>query len=333
MSQNKVLNVKISPESDSSTYLPISESNSIFGNCMFHHEEEFQECDYWVLAHDFKYEGTAICPPENTIFVTGEPASVKKYSNKYLKQFATIVTSQENLSHSNVIETHQVLSWGFHKSYDELNRMKPFEKSKFMSIISSNKRFSKGHEQRYQFAKNLKRHFGDTIDLYGRGICDFESKWDVIAPYTFSIAVENSSSKNYITEKLTECFLSYTFPLYYGCPNVDDYYPKGSYEWIDISDKEGSVDLIEKIRHDPNYYQKHLPAVCDARKRYLEQYDFYPLLAGIIVDLEEKKECFGPKKEMHISPAGMTFSDLVFKGRCAAGLIKNAIDKNLRQSS
>ena len=334
MSQNNKIKVKLSPESFQKSFT--EQYGSLlegYDNCEFHCDPNINDCDYWVILHDFKYHGHACCPQNNTIFVTGEPVTVKKYSRKFLKQYATVITAQESLPHSHVIQTHQALTWGFHKTYDEIIHMQPFDKNKFMSVVSSNKRFSKGHEQRYQFVLDMKRYFGDKLDLYGRGISEFNDKWDVLAPYMYSIAIENSSSKNYITEKLTECFLSYTFPLYSGCPNVDDYYPKGSYEWIDISDRDGSIDLIEKIRHDPNYYQKHLPAVCDARKRYLEQYDLYPLLAGIIVELEEKKEVFGPKKEIHISPAGMTFSDLVFTGRCAVGLIKNAIDKDLHKFS
>ena len=42
--------------------------------------------------------------------------------------------------------------------------------------------------------------------------------------YKFHIAVENSSLPNYMTEKLHDCFLTKTVPIYYGCPNISDYY-------------------------------------------------------------------------------------------------------------
>ena len=184
-----------------------------WGNCEFYINSGIEVCDYWVVLYDLPEKDSASCPPSNTIFVTGEPISVKKYSKNFLKQFGTVITAQEHIAHPHVITTHQILPWYVHKTYDELVAMSPPEKKCLLSIVSSNKRFSKGHEQRYQFALALKSYFGDRIDLFGRGIRGFDDKWDVLAPYEYSIVIENSSSPYYVTEKLTEAFLSYTFPI------------------------------------------------------------------------------------------------------------------------
>jgi len=40
----------------------------------------------------------------------------------------------------------------------------------------------------------------------------------------FSIAVESSYEKNYFTEKLIDCLLTKTVPIYWGCPNIGDFF-------------------------------------------------------------------------------------------------------------
>ncbi|MCZ0860830.1 glycosyltransferase family 10 [Methanocorpusculum sp. MG] len=302
-----------------------------WGNCEFYINSDIEECDYWVVLYDLPEKDSVCCPSSNTIFVTGEPVSVKKYDKKFLRQFATVVTAQEQISHPHVIQTHQILPWYVHKTYDELVTMSPPTKDHLLSIVSSNKRFSKGHEQRYQFALALKSHFGDGIDLFGRGIRGFEDKWDVLAPYKYSIVIENSSSPYYVTEKLTEAFLSYTFPIYYGCTNLEEYYPRGSFERIDIWDIEGSIDIISKIIENPNHYNDHCEDIYFARSCYLQKYQIYPLLTNIVNGVKKSKIDveFNCANNTIMCPPKPVPSDIIFKLRCVIGIIKNGLGINI----
>jgi hypothetical protein len=40
----------------------------------------------------------------------------------------------------------------------------------------------------------------------------------------FSISLENSVEVNYFSEKIIDCFHCKTVPIYYGCPNIGDYF-------------------------------------------------------------------------------------------------------------
>jgi hypothetical protein len=51
----------------------------------------------------------------------------------------------------------------------------------------------------------------------------YESK-DEIYKKTFNIAIENSSEKNYFTEKLIDCFRTFTVPIYWGCTNIQEHF-------------------------------------------------------------------------------------------------------------
>lgn len=50
----------------------------------------------------------------------------------------------------------------------------------------------------------------------------------------YSIVVESTQEKNYFTEKLIDCLITKTIPVYWGCPNISDFFDD-SY-WIKIDD-------------------------------------------------------------------------------------------------
>ncbi|KAH8084536.1 hypothetical protein JL720_8038 [Aureococcus anophagefferens] len=50
-----------------------------------------------------------------------------------------------------------------------------------------------------------------------------EAKAAAVAPYAFHVAIENVRRDGYFTEKLLDCFLLRTVPIYWGCPNLADF--------------------------------------------------------------------------------------------------------------
>ena len=42
--------------------------------------------------------------------------------------------------------------------------------------------------------------------------------------YMFSIVIENCKEDYYFTEKLVDCFLTGTIPIYYGCPSIHKFF-------------------------------------------------------------------------------------------------------------
>lgn len=40
----------------------------------------------------------------------------------------------------------------------------------------------------------------------------------------FHLVVENVSQRDYFTEKLLDCLLTLTLPIYWGCPNLGEYF-------------------------------------------------------------------------------------------------------------
>jgi hypothetical protein len=73
----------------------------------------------------------------------------------------------------------------------------------------------------------------------------------------FHIAAENSQQRNYFTEKIIDCFASKTIPIYYGCPNIGDWFNMdGIITFNDIKDLEHIFDYI-----DEDYYNSRQAAI------------------------------------------------------------------------
>jgi hypothetical protein len=51
-----------------------------------------------------------------------------------------------------------------------------------------------------------------------------DSKDPLFLDYQFSIAIENSRQLNYFTEKLLDCLITKTIPIYWGCPNISNWF-------------------------------------------------------------------------------------------------------------
>ncbi|TSJ40299.1 hypothetical protein FO440_11100 [Mucilaginibacter corticis] len=270
-----------------------------WGDYEFFLNNAVTECDFWVLfsKYDLKKEA-CYCPPENIIFMPSEAYSIEQFSKQFLKQFALIITCQKEIVHPNVSYNLGGHPWFVGKNYDELLEMAPINKTKKISLITSNKVITDGHKKRLDFAYKLKEYFKDDIDLFGRGIKDFDDKWDVLAPYQYSIAIENDFCDDWLTEKFFDCHLSFTYPFYYGCPNAEKYFSPKSFSRINIDDFNHSVKVIESILLNENYYTEHLQFLEEERIKVLNNYNIFPLLTSYMDNMNP----FAEKKEVVISP-------------------------------
>ena len=63
-----------------------------------------------------------------------------------------------------------------------------------------------------------------NINLFGIGFNEIEGKIEGLKDYRYSIAIENDTTTNGITEKLFDCFLSGVIPIYYGASNLKEHF-------------------------------------------------------------------------------------------------------------
>jgi hypothetical protein len=118
------------------------------------------------------------------------------------------------------------------------------------------------------------------IDFYGWGdsgnFKPFASKkGETLKDYKFSLTVENSHEKYYISEKFYDCILTNTIPIYYGCSNIKDYWPENGYFLLDnITDYEYLINKLNWINENKEeLYKQMLPELLIMKKRYFEDFN------------------------------------------------------------
>ncbi|MCL2800144.1 MAG: glycosyltransferase family 10 [Treponema sp.] len=96
-------------------------------------------------------------------------------------------------------------------------------KSKNISILSSNKSSCNMHRFRIDTAKYFKNtNIVDTFGNFDGGKrADLP---DLLEKYRYSIIIENEITEYYITEKILNCFASMTIPIYIGASKISNFF-------------------------------------------------------------------------------------------------------------
>jgi hypothetical protein len=242
------------------------------------------ECDFLlILNSNMSKEVRIKCARENIWALMQEPY-VKGFTDWMVESheyFFRVYSHHTPSGDSKYMVSHPAVPWHINRSFDELVDVDMPAKPKVISWIVGNAMDIPGHFKRHAFLRFIQKEKSLDIDLYGRAILYINDKWDGLAPYKYSLAIENSLCPDYWTEKLADCFLTWTVPLYYGCPNLQAYFPEESFIRIDISQPRTCVEHIQRIIMNDNW-EKRLPALKRARQLILSKYQLFPHLVNKI---------------------------------------------------
>lgn len=97
---------------------------------------------------------------------------------------------------------------------------KIYDKTKLLDIIASSKNLTEGHQLRHSIINT----FRSNLVVYGRNLNTLNYKLDGLKDFKFQIVVENGKYDYYFTEKLIDCFVTGTVPIYWGCPSIGDFF-------------------------------------------------------------------------------------------------------------
>jgi FkbM family methyltransferase len=274
------------------------ERDLVWDGVQFVFGSDFTDCDCCFVFDDVRQPIEVPLDRGRLVFVASEPQNVKRYKAAFLEQFGTVLTTDRETAHADRRFTQVGLPWHVGAwsadgallaqpmTFRDFETFRP-EKTKLVSVVSSNKAFTAEHRARLRFVAELKSHFGDKVDVFGRGINDFGDKLQVLAPYRYHIAVENCAIDDYWTEKLADPFLTLTYPIYHGCRNVADYFPEGSFTAIDIYDPAAAIETIKRVIQSDEA-ERAQPLLEEARRRVLYEHNLFALLARVARDVTQR---------------------------------------------
>ncbi len=129
------------------------------------------------------------------------------------------------------------------------------EKIKNISIISSAKRITSGHVLRHEIISQFKQQIEG---IYGGGYKFVQNKIESLKDYRYSIVVEQGNHDAMFSEKLIDCFITGTIPIYWGCEgNIGKYFnPNGILQFTKI---EELSEILKTCNEE--FYLKNLSAI------------------------------------------------------------------------
>jgi hypothetical protein len=262
--------------------------SGIWGNYQFLFKPDGEPVDGWIVYDDLQHPITQICPPANTLLITGEPASLRRYRSRYTSQFGQVWTAHTDIAHDRVTVKNESQPWHYamrsgsvHQrplDFDALVALQRPEKQKLLSVICSSKTITEDHRRRLEFVRYLQAQLGAQVDVFGSGVRPVADKSEAIWPYKYHVVLENDHSDHFMTEKLPDAFLGWSYPIYFGGSEAYHRFPEGSFTAIDIYRPQAAVKLIQDVIASDLYHTSQ-ERIAEARHNVLWKQNLFAALA------------------------------------------------------
>jgi hypothetical protein len=180
--------------------------------------------------------------------------------NKYVSEY--FIGNKSYLINSSVFKNGYQFQWHTWKK----NLTKRIDKKYKMSIILSFKKSMNGHAYRHILVDEILKTDMD-IHIYGNGseehgkdkrIKGVFGELEPYKDYQYHICIENITDTEYnITEKITNCFVSNTIPIYYGAEKVNEIFGNNCCHKL-TGDISKDMELITDIYNNSDKYTLNL---------------------------------------------------------------------------
>jgi len=246
-------------------------------------------CDFYVYQDAFNYTGPKPAPQA---LIVHEPVSVLpgEYDFEVWKHFDGFLTVMDALIERSPKFRkyyHHTYQWGSPPepipSFEELVQRYPIEGRRHAVCMVLGNKASRVPYQIYSKRAEIARWFYENspipFDAYGipaydlpnyKGAPSQAEKLSTIARYRFNICFENMYhpvwARGYVTDRIAHSFESRTVPIYYGCPNIEEYIPRECFiDLRDFPDYKSLSEYLEQMSDEE--YLRYVAAI----DRWLER--------------------------------------------------------------
>jgi len=236
--------------------------------------EPFIVASYWIeksslvnprvptkIINDFPVEPSSL---HRLIYLQSEPEAIvrsREFLLKNFKRFYRILTYDAEVLRSCPNAVHYAVG-GCWVHPEDREKMNTEEKQFAMSTLVGTKMWSEGHMFRGQLYNRQEEIESIPYTFYRSGrtgaiperthnpVFVWDSKFELFRTYQYSIAIENSRQENYFTEKLIDCFVTKTIPIYWGCPNIGMFFRTDGMILLETSTFEEFKAKVDQLTPD-----------------------------------------------------------------------------------
>jgi hypothetical protein len=188
--------------------------------------------------------------------------------------------------------------WKMKEDWMKLNEMQPPEKTDDLLFITGTTgdgrepswaQVLEGHRLRMRFVDMFMGRYPGVLNLYGRGTEHHgghgktDERSELLKKHRYLFAFENSWQDGYATEKIYDGIMMLCMPLYFGCPNLEEFLPANSFIRLDLRKDDACERVMDIIQS--SYREDHLDALLEAKKRVLNDIGFMPTFYRDITQL------------------------------------------------
>ena len=243
------------------------------------------------------YRGQINVSRDNIIGILQEPIGNNNYDRNLHFYCGKIICQSKSMfgRYSGIKENLLPMFYRHHETIhrDYFTGYKNFENRKKLCLIVSSisspnnpSWTNHNYQKRHNFVRKLLESDLE-FDFYGNGwnLSDHRykgstsNKHETLRNYKYSIAIENVCEDNYVSEKFFDCILNNTVPLYYGCPNVEDFYDPNSFHNIDI-EHTSVVDRIKQLTSPSSKFMAE--SVLESKNMYFENSNIFDLIKEVV---------------------------------------------------
>ena len=207
---------------------------------------------------------------ESRTIVPGDYEEVLK-DPKLLSEFKYVFTYDDRVLNdvpNAVIAPFSAYYWYGKDNPDNISDNLYESKSRNVSVLASAKELCHMHSVRKRVALKCKREgLADTFGSFDGGNY-LESIDETLKDYRFSIVVENDISDYYFTEKIINCFISQTVPIYLGARKISEFFDPEGIIQITEADAEHIEVILRECNEDS--YMGRKDAILENYKRAQE---------------------------------------------------------------
>ena len=199
-------------------------------------------------------------PQGRTVKVLQEPVIRNFWTHRFTYAHSAIYDLV--LAHSGGLGERVLKSHGHYPMHVKSTQVFP-EKTLAVSIVASTLRILPGHKSRADAVDRLLLEHPELVEhTFGKGRRFVESKEDALLSYRYSLAIENDSSPSYFTEKILDCYATGVVPIYFGAPDIEEFFPSGSL--IRLADLSADSLKLALDKTSDLDYENRLPALREA---------------------------------------------------------------------
>jgi hypothetical protein len=174
-----------------------------------------------------------------------------------------------------------------YKIYPDQSRVKEFKVSHLCGKLLK----SYGHQMRHEILArasefevplNFYDVYGDRNDIEDAR----KGKEAVFGNSQYGIAIENFSHRGYFTEKILDCFLLKTVPIYWGCSNIGEFFnTNGIIQFDNVDDLIHQVNILDEQTYNDKITQL---AIEENYQKALQYVDYEQNVVNTITTIFKK---------------------------------------------